>query len=338
MSTQADPLDCLRRAKPILICGVPRSGTTLIRALIGSHPNLAIPDREMGWWTLLYPVHRWANTPRAWQRFREALFEFPTTQTLGLDLSAIRQQANAIPLGCHAQAFGLLLSAYAVQNGKPRWGEKTPLAEFYAHKMLEAFPHARVIHMIRDPRDVCASRRRVPWPHLRNRNPYKRAAQRILASIAWIAYSWRRSAQIAERHRTRHPERYFVLRYEDLVADPVERLKHVCDFLGEHYDARMLEMGAYPEFRERGGNSSFDQWEHISTASVGRHLSSLTPRQIRLCEWIAGAELRRQGYEPSRARLAARDLALLAAQALPTTGGTIAIWQIAYAFDGRPRA
>jgi len=99
------------------------------------------------------------------------------------------------------------------------------------------------------------------------------------------------------------PDQWLLVRYEDLVGDPVEQAKRLCALVEEEFCPAMLEV--------RSNNSSFEpRGEGIFTKSVGRWRQGdgITPQEIYAAEKIAGREMHRYGYEPSGARPSWRKL------------------------------
>jgi len=291
-------------AANLLMCGLPRSGTSLTRGLVAAHPVYAVPRREMAWWVSLYP--RFRRRPGEWERFLAALAADAKTATLALDQRALRARLVDVPRGAHHEAFAAVLALYAEQARRPRWGEKTLFAEVYAGDVLRALPDVKVIHLVRDPRDVYASYRHAAW---RGNAPgwWGRAKARVHGHLAWTLRNWRTSVALARQQAAEWPARYRVVRYEDLVRDPAATLQHLCAFAGVPYEARMLALDAYPDLTERQGNSSFGPLEGVSTAPIGRFTSVLSPRAIALCERLAGDELTANGYAPAGVRLPRSD-------------------------------
>jgi len=114
--------------------------------------------------------------------------------------------------------------------------------------------------------------------------------------------------------RTLGADRYTIVRYERLVAEPEAVLREVCAFLGEAFSDEMLR------FHERD-EAGFDERERawkgataspVSIASIDRWKQDLTARQIAGVERIAGSLMRELGYEASgvdrRAAWIAADL------------------------------
>src|SRR5206468_10786363 len=72
-------------------------------------------------------------------------------RTLQPDAERIRREFLEGPRS-YARLFGLFHQHHAERAGKRRWGERLAFVERYAAPIFEAFPTARMIHMIRDPR------------------------------------------------------------------------------------------------------------------------------------------------------------------------------------------
>jgi hypothetical protein len=56
-----------------------------------------------------------------------------------------------------------VLEDYAESQGKKRWGEKTPNHSLFTETLCQRYPGAVILHLVRDPRDVVGSRRRMTW-------------------------------------------------------------------------------------------------------------------------------------------------------------------------------
>jgi tetratricopeptide (TPR) repeat protein len=108
-------------------------------------------------------------------------------------------------------------------QGKARWVEKTPPHIFQILRFLAFRPHSRFLLMLRDGRDVICS--------LKVRQGYKQLQDRI---DRWIYDN------LAGQPYWQHPQ-VKVVKYEDLVADPENELRTVCQFLGEDYSPALLD-------------------------------------------------------------------------------------------------
>ncbi len=266
--------------QPIFIVGAPRSGTTLLRAMLNRHPRIGLCDETY----FFYYVHlrRRAFGDLADPENRKRLVASYTAtsrmQRLKIDLPALADRLMAQGTSYPA-FFAAILAFYAESMGKVRPGEKTPHHAWNTADLLAWYPGARVIHLLRDPRDVTASLFNVPWGR-------KSAAAngRLWASLT------------AAAEASRDDPRFMRIRYEDLVEQPEQRLAEVCRFVGETFSPAMLEVkqparADRPWFERAQGSLSRDR--------LGSWKNQLTPEQVRLVEWTAGPLMQQFGYQPA---------------------------------------
>ena len=234
------------RDAAIFVGGLPRSGTSLMRDILGSHPDVAMFLGELPLWRELASAHAGRSLARAADRdaLIRDLVTHPRMQhaQMTLDggaLAAALAREPAVSLGT---VFAHALRQYARREGKPRWGVKDPRNEFHADQILAEFPAARVVHMLRDPRDVIASQRAM-WGS---------RAQHIVSTT----HDWRRSAALARRHQAVHRGSYAVVRYEDLVLDPARVVRDLCRTLDLDYRPAMLDLAGKPRWPEGEGDDS----------------------------------------------------------------------------------
>lgn len=183
------------------------------------------------------------------------------------------------------------MRVYADKLGRPVMGEKTPAHLSYVDTLLEWFPQARVVHMIRDPRAVYVSdlrrRRRKP------RRPYSWLDRipGLLPALMLLQTTliWRDAARRHFRYLRQYPERYTVVRFEDLVHKPEEVLPRLFEFLGVALPADPTDVRVYAygfNVGEQGiDKGAVDRWR----GQIGR----LRSRFLRLA---LGRSMRRLGY------------------------------------------
>ena len=197
-------------AEPIFIGGMFKSGTTLLRAMIGQHSAVA-GGLETQWFNMLWQDKKNASFMEHAERLRgfyqieNAVFE-----------QLLFQSKNP------EQFIDLVLSHYAASNGKRRWVEKTPGNILHLDRIYNAWPEARVIHIARDPRDVFASLKQAgKWDTVE-----------VFADL-WCTY-----LGAAEEYK-KNPapgKAFFEVLYEDLVVNPVETMRNVLGFVGEPWE------------------------------------------------------------------------------------------------------
>jgi hypothetical protein len=277
--------------RPVFVVGFPRSGTTLLRLMLHSHPRIAIPHETSFLLEAYHNRKRFGDLSveanrRALARFivdrKESRFHL-----LKLDGADVTERIVAAPptLGsCVAAVY----RAYADQHGKPRWGDKRPSYVRWLDVVLRMYPDAQIINLVRDGRDPIASLLDMPW----NKQ----------GIYYWVA-QWVAAVDAAARAEKRLPaDAYTMLRYEDLVADPEPHLRRLCEFLGETYDPAMSQPDRLAATIVPTNRSWHDRTRTpVTTKRIGTWAQRLEPWQIELCETAMGDRLRGLGYELSGA-------------------------------------
>ena len=298
---------------PILIGGLERTGTSLIFALLASHPRIAM-TRRTNWWTYFDGRFGDLGQEDALRRILGEMRQYRRHRKLEPDFERLEAEFRAGERS-YCRLFDLLESQHAERVGRPRWGDKSLHTERYADRVYECFPEARIIHMLRDPRDRYASAVK-RWKS-------KRGGVGS-ATAAWLA-----SVELGRRNVERYPGRYRFLQYEHLVNDPEGELRAICEFIGEPYDPAMLGMAGASDFRDAGGNSSFGRFSvgEISPKSIGRFRQVLSPREIAFVQRTAGDEMRALGYEEADTRLDGSDRLAYALGTVPVNAAKMALWR-----------
>jgi Sulfotransferase family len=231
---------------PVFIGGINRSGTTLMRRLLGSHSQIAIPPDELCYFRDDVDPRAPIAGREALERDLRELLATPKVRRWGLDEEEAVAEARRAEIS-HRGLYALLLELYRRRVGKPRVGEKTVGNEFKLDLLDSWFGGVRFVHVVRNPLDVWASSRYgarnepSDWPAQPNR------------VLQW-ARLWNESAALGLHRSFTEPERYVLVRYEDLVARPAEVLERVCVVVGVQLEPeRMLAMSDY----EDKENSSF---------------------------------------------------------------------------------
>jgi hypothetical protein len=224
---------------PVFVGGVNRSGTSLVRQILGSHPDLAMPPSEFEFFKrLTLPVSAALRGDQI-ERLVDDVLRWPKVAGWQVDPELVRRHALAdrSPRGL----FTAFLRAYAEKLDKPRFGEKTTYYERRLTTFDRWFPgNYSFVHVLRQPVATFASNR---W--------YEGTEHRVDAR-AW-ALDWCSSALIAIR-ALRARRGYIAVRYEDLVRDPERETRRMCETADLSFAARMLAMADFVQKE----NSSFE--------------------------------------------------------------------------------
>ena len=301
-------------AGPIFIAGTDRAGKTLLSAILSSDERITIPAVGSNMWTLFYRRFGDLTDDGNFERCLAAMLRYKHVRFLEPDEDEVRAAFRS-GQRTYARLFEILQTLAAARSGKPRWGDQTGLIEGYADDVLEAYPDAVMLHMIRDPRDRYDASLTM-WPEGRLR-------------VGGATARWLYSARHALRNRRRHRGRYMVIRYEDLVTNPAEVMVHVCQFIGERFVPAMLDLNGMPTYREklRRGSRTADE-PLISPAYVGIYRGRIPPRELRFLESVAAADMRRVGYRPEGSAVVGVDRLRYAAWDLPLNAGRMAAWHL----------
>lgn len=289
---------------PVFVAGLERTGTSLLYALLASLPDLAM-TRRTNLWRYFYDQYGDLAEPANLERCLDTMMRYKRLRKLHPDRSRIeREFRQGAPT--YGRLFELLETHHAERLGKPRWGDKSLHTERYTEAIFAAYPGARILHMMRDPRDRYAS-------------VQTRWERRLGGTGAGMA-EWLSSARFASVNAERFPDRYLVIRYEDLAAQPQKTMQDVCAFIDEPYDEGMFGMEGASTFRDQGSNSSYGARPVgvISTDSIGRFREVLSAEQIRFIELVARRAMADFGYSRSAPDLAGREAARYYGALLPT--------------------
>jgi hypothetical protein len=208
-----------------VIVGVPRSGTTLLRMMLDSHSELAIPP-ETGF---LLGKRTDDSTINA-REFAREMTAFPSDAPawvdFGIEAADFLEQVHALPLEAGVgDVLRLFYRIYASRHGKRRAGDKTPSYVNAMPAVAHALPEARFIHIIRDGRDVALSWRQTWFAPTKD--------------ISGLINSW--SGMILGAREAVAGLRYREVFYADLVRDPAAVLQGICEFIDLRYEPEMLQ-------------------------------------------------------------------------------------------------
>jgi len=198
--------------RPFFLVGAERSGSTMLRLMLDSHPQIACASEfeysvdlivDPTEWPSIQTYHHYLATDRIFQSHQ---------YTIDPGLS-----------------YPALVNSFLLQL-RARTGKENTGATVHRHfdRLLRLWPSACFIYLLRDGRDVARSCIGMGW-----------------AGNVWTGVEvWNRAERAWESMRGSLPnDRFIEVRFEDLVKNPARELARVCDFLGVAFDPEML---SYP--------------------------------------------------------------------------------------------
>ncbi len=203
----------------VIIAGMPRSGTQLMRRLLGSHSQIAVPTKE-------FKVHDVLTAQVDVPGFLDRL----PLDEWGVCASDLRSRPIDL-------VYPELLRRCAAAVDKPIAGEKSPGNEHCYDEMLRWFQDGRlvVVHMVRDPVERLASLTKAPF----------RAHMHVDVDPDRQGRLWCASVRRAVQRSTGSPDTYAMVRYEDLVTDAEAVARNLFEMLGVEFEAEALTLWAY---------------------------------------------------------------------------------------------
>lgn len=259
-----------RSDSPFYLISVPRSGATLLAALLNSHKNIAMFNEP--WFFQMLPKYGTFGRRRNMEMLVEDLCA--AAKRFGILLTqkfkeAVIDEGYKLDSPQPMDIFALFLRLYTSHMGKTRWGVKQPWGAFDLPSLWIRFRDLKVIHIVRDPRATVAYRM-----------GKELGGQENLLDSLQFARSGSKALSYSSRFPALARTNYFELRYEDFVRNPAGWLRRICDFLSEEYDPGMLnhDRAANPFVpREKDGLPSkthlgvlssvhtrdVDTWDHL---------------------------------------------------------------------------
>lgn len=226
---------------PVFICGSMKSGTTLIAHLLDAHPDLLVMPgdshfmNQMNNWQrgqfneiASYWIHRIIN-PTGQEPF---WFFDKSEEPFNIFLAYLwyfLKNTEKDVFVCVVMSFQAVNSIYYGLPARKYWVEKTPHNELYTQKLVQIFPQAKFIHILRNPLENIASLRKLDdyrgWQssalsHARDIKTLFRAAQKNLEALG--------------------NESYLVVKYEELTSNPLGFLNKICMFLDISFEQTLL--------------------------------------------------------------------------------------------------
>ena len=303
--------DFLFDQRACFIAGQAKSGTTLLVALLDSHPQLLVMPQDTAYFATVLTKYG--------RRGRRAQFDYlvqesRTNVLFGNHAKAGRkdyadlpkrefletfEQMAFDPLNAERDLLVLLMESYARVLDIPvdrvkHWVEKTPANRDYIPAIFSRFPRAKLLVTMRDPRAILAAR--IALEKTRKTRRF---------SVYYVIAHWRVGAKLAKSVRdSKVPG--LVVGYEELVLHPSRSMQKVCHYLDIAFRPEIV-LKPTKAGRLWGGNSAARvRFSEISTEPVARWERELSEEEIGWVEWHCRDLMPEFGYQPRLSRRALR--------------------------------
>lgn len=267
---------------PIFIIGALRSGTSLLRNLLYSHPQLFFRSETQ----FIPAFYRAYGNPRSKSQALKLAKKIIKMEWIArwegdIDVDEMAEQDT------FAGLVDNMFMQLARREGKSFWGDKTPKYVLHIKTLREIFPNARFIHIVRDGRDASLSLLKA------NFGP---------RTIFGAATSWEKYVCAGLQAEDDLPANQLMkILYEDLLADTEKGMRGVCDFLGLPFNPVVCTPTVVrvryrkPIFRKVP--TSYGITEKVMPANTQKWKEEMNLTDQVVFESIAGDLLEQLGYE-----------------------------------------
>jgi hypothetical protein len=268
-------------APPVIVLGVGRSGRTLLRVMLDRNSEIAIPYESF----FVTPLaQRHGRRPNI-DDFLDDLGRFYQLYEWGISPEDIRPRLReGMTTG---EAIAAVFEVYAEHEGKPRWGDKTPLYMQHLPLLERLFPDALWVHLVRDGRDAALSFLSLP-------EGFTEKTWAMPHTAAQFAARWRTEILAARQLGAHVGGRYLELRYEDLVTEPERELRRVCEHTSLPWEPAMLD---YPGTSDVASMPEHKNLAQPPTPGLRDWRSQMSREDALAFEEVAGDVLRSGRYE-----------------------------------------
>ena len=296
--------------RSIFVVGSSRSGTTMMGRILNRHPTV-YTFHELHVFEQMWSPGMDTFTDRAeavdvaarllhLQRDAGYLSYDDKSSVYRADAEALVEKGPPVHDRDLLDVYRTVLFREAAEHGAQMPCEQTPRNIFYLETILERFPGARVLHMVRDPRDVLLSQKRKWKRHFLGASniPLTEAFR------SWVNYHpitisqlWRASVQAVAPFRT-HP-RVRTVAFEEVLDAPAATVREICEFVEIPFQEQMLSV------RQIGSSNQEDRPNQrgIDPSRSGTwREGGLSDTEVFLCENVAAGPMGKHRYEPAGVR------------------------------------
>lgn len=276
------------------IVGIGRSGTTLLMSMLNAHPAIqATPEINF----FNFFSAKWASKKQFSEADKNLVMQFVLRYKnhnfsgFGFDL----EQFGKTESRNFKELYQHFYSSFTYGGEKKHsrfFFDKNPINSLYLKRIIHLFPDSKFVFLLRDPRAGYLSR--------------KQKTNFRSTDIYFNAYRWLLYNREVLKFSTLYPDKFFILRYEDLVSDPEREMRRMAVFFQFDYDERMLRFyenvtknsfgKAASEKQERAFTKYSDLSKPVNTNRVNAWESELSSQEIFIIDAITSPVASAFGY------------------------------------------
>jgi hypothetical protein len=270
-------------------CGAPKSGTTWLQRILDAHPEVCC-----------------SGEGHFVSRFTAPLARVVNSYNSGLALESEHvYQGNPYYMPVSQADFddlarGFILKRMSARaDRRTRWvGDKTPIYTRHLDHLHRIFPEAKIIHIVRDPRDVAVSRmghsRRAGFPEV-----FAPETDEHRQTLEGAVRTWIEAVTAVDAFAQAHPALVHEVGYGDLHEDPVGKTTALFQFLGAPVAPALIEgIVAATSFKTISGRDpgQEDAASFLRKGVVGDWRAQLPPQSVQFVTEACGELMRRKRF------------------------------------------
>lgn len=271
--------------KQFFILGYPRSGTTLLRLMLNSHPEMSVPP-ECGYLQWLTEKNKENKNNLEKQELLEQLLKCRKIENLCLST----KDFHSLPEKTNLGFFFEYVQKKIAQNQNRffiKWyGDKNNYYIHHIDLIQQQFPQSKRIYMIRDIRDILAS-----YSKMRAEKITSNYAPNLEIDSLTIIEEWCDFVDAAFAD-----DQNIMIKYEDLLTSPIASLTEICDALSLKYSSNMLKF-----YQNNDEPSDFLQWKQktigpLDGNNIGSYRENVSKEDIELATAKASQQMKKFSY------------------------------------------
>jgi len=279
----------IKRKPPLFVIGCQRSGTSFLYRVLSEILDIGFGRDNTLFLRLFQSINRYGDLKQD-KNIRKLLNDISQSAVFKKRFSGLQINntdfINSIEIREYPNIIRSIYALWALKHGKTSWGGKTPDYTGHLESLTQLFPDVKIIHIVRDGRDVALSLFALPWG----------------PEDAYVAANyWKKRVVLGTSGKMVLNERFFECKYEDFLANPEPLFTQLLEFLDVEGSLREKKI---LEFREKivskiKANNSFKWKTQMSTGD------------IRIFELTAREQLENYGYEIQNQYTQDQSLSLL---------------------------
>lgn len=286
----------------IFVVGSSRSGTTMLGRILGLHTDVHTFGElhffeQLAQEEDLSPGKVWPYDEslrileQLLTRARDGFFAEFVAGKYRADAEEILQLSSSL---MPTDIYAAFLFHETTLAGKKLPCEQTPRYLFFTQEILKIYPNARIINIIRDPRDVMLSQRS-KWKRRflgGSAIPLREAVRAWSNYHPWlVSHLWNSCVDYA---LSVHDDRFMSIRFEDILSNPEKELRAICNFVGLGFEAGMLDA---PQVGSSSGQDSPDKRGINQDRACGWRRAGMPLSMRHVCEWVCHDRMQKIGYD-----------------------------------------